>query len=414
MTTLTLAEQNRLNQQKHRDKVKSQVGIDEYRKKKAEEMRLYRAKRKEAEQAVNPKPVVDAPKKSVVIPVVNTNTKSSNMKQPKGLKYKVNKVVDTVPSYITRDAPLQPNSITNYSNKLNLIHKLMTGKPFSSDMKKEILKVLKSKPFDEKMLFDEMDYLDNVEKVINALREKYSNDNTFNSYLIAYTVVLGHIPSLRNDYLRISTLTKELTKQSQAKRDDNTTDDPDKIIDLSDRQALLDNVEKLPNITDKLIYALNVLIPPRRLEYRFVILTDETDAKMLQDTNNYLIIRGKWRFIFNEYKTAQSLGQQDIPIPDDLKQILMAYIKAKKLNLGDLLFSLQRDKREEISQPNFSTLISKVFSKIYGVEISNRFLRYSASTTASNQNLSKNDRQHLATQMGHSLNQNLSYSKHKK
>ena len=33
MTTLT--EQNRLNQQRHRDKVKSQVGIDEYRKKKA-------------------------------------------------------------------------------------------------------------------------------------------------------------------------------------------------------------------------------------------------------------------------------------------------------------------------------------------------------------------------------------------
>ena len=39
------------------------------------------------------------------------------------------------------------------------------------------------------MLFDKMGYLDDVEKVINALRQKYSNDNTFNSYLIAYTVV---------------------------------------------------------------------------------------------------------------------------------------------------------------------------------------------------------------------------------
>jgi hypothetical protein len=143
-------------------------------------------------------------------------------------------------------------------------------------------------------------------------------------------------------------------------------------------------------------------------------LTDETDAKMLQDTNNYLIIRGKWRFIFNEYKTAKSFGQQDIPIPDDLKQILLAYIKSQKLNLGDLLFSLKRDKREEISEPNFSSLISKVFAKIYGVEISNRFLRYSAATTATNQNLSKKDRQQLASDMGHSLTQNLSYSKHKK
>ena len=213
--------------------------------------------------------------------------------------------------------------------------------------------------------------------------------------------------------MRITTLTKNLSKQSQDKRDDNTTEDINKIIDLSDRQALLDNIDKLPNITDKLIYALNVLIPPRRLEYRFVVLTDETNAQMLQDTNNYLIIKGKWRFVFNEYKTAKYMGQQDILIPDDLKQILISYIKAKKLNVGDLLFSLQRDKREEISQPNFSSLISRVFSKIYGVDISNRFLRYSASTTATNQNLSKNERQQLASDMGHCLSQNMSYSKHK-
>ena len=70
--------------------------------------------------------------------------------------------------------------------------------------------------------------------------------------------------------MRASALTKDLTQQGQAKRDENTTEDPDKIIDFSDRQALLDNVEKLKNVTDKLIYAVNVLIPPRRLEYRFI------------------------------------------------------------------------------------------------------------------------------------------------
>ena len=277
---------------------------------------------------------------------MTTNTKT-NTKQQKGLKYKITKVVDTVPSYVTRDTKLEESSINNYMSKLNLINKLMTGAAFTGDVKREILKLLNSKVFDEKMLFDKMGYLDDVEKVINALREKYSNDNTFNSYLIAYTVVLSHIPTFRNDYLRITTLTKNLSKQSQNKRDENVTD-IDKIIDLSNRQALLDNIDKLPNITDKLIYALNVLIPPGRLEYRFVVLTDETDAKMLQDTNNYLIIKGKWRFIFNEYKTAKFMEQQDIPIPDDLKQILISYIKAKKLNVGDLLFSLQRDKRDEI------------------------------------------------------------------
>ena len=144
--------------------------------------------------------------------------------------------------------------------------------------------------------------------------------------MIAYTVVLSHIPSLRSDYLRITTLAKDHTKQGQAKRDENTTEDPDKIIDLSDRQTLLNNIEKLPNINDKLIYAVNVLIPPKRLEYRFVILTDETNKNLLKDTNNYLIIKGAWRFVFYEYKTAKTLEQQVIPIPDDLKQILQEYI----------------------------------------------------------------------------------------
>ena len=408
----TLIEQNRINQQRHREKVISKIGIDEYKKKKAEEMKIYRAKRKEAEQEANPKPEV--PKKSVSIPVINTNTKASNIRQPKGLKYKVNKVVDIVPSYITRDTKLEPITIDNYINKINMINRIMNGSPISADVKAELLKLMNNRTFNEKILFDKMKYLEDVEEVIKSLRTKYSNDNTFNSYCIAYTVLLSHLPSLRSDYLRITTLTKELTKENQAKRDDNIADDPDKIIDLSDRKQLLENIEKLPNISDKLIYAVNVLIPPRRLEYRFVVLTDETNKDMLKDTNNYLIIRGAWRFVFNEYKTAGTMEQQVVSIPDDLKEILLAYIKTKKLNIGDYLFSLERDKREIISQPNFSSKISKVFAKIHGVEISNRYLRYSASTTATNQNLSKKERQQLANDMGHSLNQNLSYSKHKK
>jgi hypothetical protein len=413
----TLKEQNRLNQQRHRDKTISQLGINQFKKIKAEEMRLYRAKKKvikETEAAANPKPIIDTPKKTVVIPIINTNTKSSTMNQYNGLKYKVNKVIDTIPSYITRDTKLSLSSINNYMLKLDMVNRIMIGKPLSVNTKNEILKLLNNRVFDEKILFDEIPYLDDVDKVIHTLRSKYYNDNSFNGYLIAFTVVLSHIPELRSDYLKASTLTKDLTNQIQAKRDDNILEYPDKIIDLSDRKVLLDNIDKLPNITDKLIYGLNVLIPPRRLEYRFVILTDETDTKLLMDTNNYLIIRDKWRFVFNEYKTAKTFEQQVIPIPDDLKLILVDYINVKGLNVGDLLFSLQRDKQKEISQSSFSSLISNVFKKVHGVAISNRFLRYSAASNATNQKLSKKDRQQLAFDMGHSLIQNLSYSKHVK
>ena len=105
------------------------------------------------------------------------------MKQPKGLKYKVNKVIDTFPSYVTRDSTSQPIDVNNYINKINIINKIMLCNPLNN-----------------------------------------------------------------------------LSKQNQDKRDENIIDDPNKIIDLSDRNQIIKNIELLPNITDKLIYSLNTLI----------------------------------------------------------------------------------------------------------------------------------------------------------
>ena len=79
-------------------------------------MRLHRTSRKEAEQEANPKPFVGIPKKSVVMPEINTNTKT-NMKEPNGLKYKFSKVFNTVPSYVTRDTELGP--LANSTSSLN-------------------------------------------------------------------------------------------------------------------------------------------------------------------------------------------------------------------------------------------------------------------------------------------------------
>ena len=161
-------------------------------------------------------------------------------------------MIDTVPSYVTRDAKLEPTTIKNYISKLNVINKLMVGNPLSSNVKKELLKLLNSKVFDESLLMYEMISLNYVEQVIKAL--------PFTSNLIACTVVLSHIPSLRIDDLKITTLAKDRTKQGQAIRDLNETDETDKIIGLSNRQTTLDKIKKLPIITDKLIYALNTFI----------------------------------------------------------------------------------------------------------------------------------------------------------
>lgn len=403
----TLLEQNRKHQQTYRNKLKSQLGIDEYNRLKAEMMKLYRAKRKEEEaKSKPPKPII--PIKSVELPSVNL---TSTREQPKGLKYDIEKLDNTTPSYITRDKPLEPTTIDNYNSKSNIINKLMLNKPLSTAVKNELNNLFNNRPFNEKLILDEMSYLNDAETVVKALRTKYSNDNTFKTYLIILSAIISHFPSLRDIYLKITKLSKQIKEIIEDKRDENITTQPEKIIDLSNRKVLLDNIDKLTNINDKLIYAINVLIPPRRLENRLIRITDETNTDNLMNTNNYLIVKDRWKLVYNEYKTAKHLGQQVINVPDDLKQILQQYIATNDLNLGDYLFSLKRDKRKLISSPNFSSKISSVFKKVHGVEISNRFLRYSKATNTAN--LSKKEHKQLAHDMGHSILESLSYRKHK-
>jgi len=118
----TLLEQNRKHQQTYRNKLKSQLGVDEYNRLKAEMMKLYRAKRKEEEaKSKPPKPII--PIKSVELPSVNL---TSTREQPKGLKYDIEKLDNTTPSYITRDKPLEPTTIDNYNSKSKIQTSILT------------------------------------------------------------------------------------------------------------------------------------------------------------------------------------------------------------------------------------------------------------------------------------------------
>ena len=63
-----------------------------------------------------------------------------------------------------------------------------------------------------------------------------------------------------------------------------------KVIDL-DKDITLENMKKLTNIYDISIYALFTLFPARRLEWRNIRTTNETDTDKLDDLNtNFLII----------------------------------------------------------------------------------------------------------------------------
>jgi hypothetical protein len=268
----------------------------------------------------------------------------------------------------------------------------------------------------EDLILNEMKYINNnIDPTINHLRAHYKNDNTFKSYINILAVITSHLKTLNKSVYQ--TLTKTniyINKEVQEKRKENAIEegDEDKIINL-DKTTIIKNLNKIDNIKDRLIYALYTLFPARREEWRLTKITTETNKEKLKDpVNNYLILSNPKRIIFNNYKTYKKYKQQDFNIDDkDLNNIIDEYIYLKGLKNNDYLFSLDRDIREVISQPNFSKLISDVFKKIYNIPISIRFLRMSHITYLLNKNPTIKQMEILSNQMAHSPEEQGKYKK---
>ena len=56
------------------------------------------------------------------------------------------------------------------------------------------------------------------------------------------------------------------------------------------------------------------------------------------------------------------------------------YLTVNDINIGDYVFGLKRNKKEYISQGNFSTKIKNVFNKLYDANITNRWIRTAYAT----------------------------------
>ena len=127
------------------------------------------------------------------------------------------------------------------------------------------------------------------------------------------------------------------------------------------------------------MYAFSVYLL-RRLEIRFLKLAYEDNE---DEKKNLLIIDKKYNpsvVIFNEYKTAKVFKKQVISIPDEIKALVKQYLTVNDINIGDYVFGLKRNKKEYISQGNFSTKIKNVFNKLYDANITNRWIRTAYAT----------------------------------
>ena len=109
-------------------------------------------------------------------------------------------------------------------------------------------------------------------------------------------------------------------------------------------------------------------------------------AKSVNVNYNCLVITGNEpsRFIYNNFKTYKSFGKQDFPVNDYIVPWLSKYLKSAKLlpiRGRKYLFGTQ-DKLQESS--NFGNKLRDIFMKMYGEEITVRWIRASASTYINN------------------------------
>jgi hypothetical protein len=98
----------------------------------------------------------------------------------------------------------------------------------------------------------------------------------------------------------------------------------------------------------------------------------------MDDTNyNYLIIdKGSAKFILNNYKTEKKYHSVEIDIPNDLKQVILLYLKyhplKNELKNKEYNIPFLVDDNKELKN---STEITKFLNKIFDKKISSSMLR---------------------------------------
>ena len=219
------------------------------------------------------------------------------------------------------------------------------------------------------MNYENVEDLDkNPTKVIEFLKEKYDNLNGIKTRLSSLFVITNnkaYHTDMMTNIEKYNTETNKQEKNEKQKENWMTAEQIENIYDnmesnvkpLWKKKDL--SIKELMKIQDFVILSLFTLIPPRRS-------LDYVEFKINNiDTNKDNYIKGN-SLVFNTYKTSTQKGQQTIKIPKELKSLLTKYIKLISDKSDYLLFN---NKIEQLSIPNFTLRLNKIFGKKVSVNM---------------------------------------------
>lgn len=220
-----------------------------------------------------------------------------------------------------------------------------------------ILRNLHKKVFENKEI--EKSDFDECQRILDHLKDIPANKRkTILSALVVLTDKDDYREVMNGD---VSDYNKEIQKQEMTETQREnwiTTDEIRTIFNTleNDAKILFKKTNKTPTdmnqIQNYIIVALlgGIFIPPRRsLDYCAMKIKN-----INKDEDNYI---NKNKFIFNRYKTAKTYGQQELEIPQQLKNILNRWIS---INETDYLL------RDKSGNPMTSTKLNQYMNRIFG------------------------------------------------
>ncbi len=326
-----------------------------------------------------------------------------------------------------KEAKNYPPAVRNVMiKKIKTVFTNVLKIPFTGQTKQILSKILSGFPIEGDMKYFKSIFpflsVNNIYTFLNKVQDYYPKNTSFTTMIIPFVNVLARLiyDGWDPSYQIISTIAKNSSKEYNEMRDENAVAEEDigKIFDFDPESVKFHIDNFLDDIKEKAIAAVYGLQPPRRLDFQYMKVTEITDKSLLENPKlNYLIVENgePLKFIYNNYKTRNKYGQQDIDVEDDIVPYLKPWLKKGNFlpvrGDGKYLFGTDKEPKQEDS--NFGTKLTNIFYKMYGEEISSRFIRASAATWYNNlkPKPTKSQREAFALKMAHSLNLNMQYEK---
>jgi len=233
-----------------------------------------------------------------------------------------------------------------------------------------------------RFLFDYDDIIEKLEKYGPATRK---------NYLAMINSILGlfnepKYEKLKDKYYKLM-MELDTTQREQSKTNEKSQTQKDNWLSWDDiekvKKELINDVnsfkskrtineKQFDKILDLLLLSLYTDIPPRRNDYKDMIVVKKWIPIMENDVNYYS--QSDNTFIFNVYKTSKKYGQQILKIDNErLLTIIKLYLKHHPLKNDDTSYDFLVSHK---GTPFIINTITKRLNKIFGLKIGASMLRH--------------------------------------